>query len=203
MEKTPENKTLGQAIDEVIAALQPLDSTMRMTAIRAACEHLKITLVDKPDNVQLTGHEVRQPSQEPTSPAPQFTDIRSLKEQKQPQTASEMSALIAYYLSEVIKVDERKDTVNVDDMEKYFKQASYPLPKSKPLILHNAKKAGYFDSVGEGRFKLNPVGYNLVVHNLPSSSGEGRSRVKKNASQKRSVVKGGSQRKSKKSSKKA
>jgi hypothetical protein len=35
-------KTIGQAIDEIIRALMPLDDDSRKTAIRASCDHLKI-----------------------------------------------------------------------------------------------------------------------------------------------------------------
>ena len=34
--------TLGQSIDQVISALEPLDEGARQTAINAACEHLGI-----------------------------------------------------------------------------------------------------------------------------------------------------------------
>jgi hypothetical protein len=35
-----EQETLGQAIDEIVAALSPLDEKARSTAIGAACAHL-------------------------------------------------------------------------------------------------------------------------------------------------------------------
>ncbi|MGK2932078.1 MAG: hypothetical protein ACSLFD_04830, partial [Solirubrobacterales bacterium] len=44
------------------------------------------------------------------------------------------------------------------------------------MTLPNATQAGYFDATGEtGKYRLNPVGYNLVVHGLPSGA-EGTSR---------------------------
>jgi hypothetical protein len=36
-----------------------------------------------------------------------------------------------------------------------------------PQVLVDARGAGYFDSAGRGKYKLNPVGHNLVVHKLP------------------------------------
>lgn len=96
-------------------------------------------------------------------------DIRTLKEQKRPSSANEMAALVAYYLAELAPMAERTSEVTKEHMEKYFKQAGFPLPRSIRILLHNAKNAGYFDSAGEGKFRLNPVGYNLVAHNLPRS----------------------------------
>jgi len=94
-------------------------------------------------------------------------DIRRLKEKKQPGSANEMAALVAYYLAEVAGGTERKPAVEISDVEKYFKQANFRLPKHPKMALVNAKNAGYFDATGGGKYKLNPVGYNLVVHSLP------------------------------------
>jgi hypothetical protein len=93
--------------------------------------------------------------------------IRDLKEEKQPQSLSQMAALVAYYLSELAPEIERKHEINAADLVKYFKQANFKLPKSMPQTLPNAAAAGYFDGTGSGRYRLNPVGYNLVVHGLP------------------------------------
>ena len=94
-------------------------------------------------------------------------DIRRLKELKKPGSANEMSALVAYYLAELASESEKKATIDVSDIEKYFKQAQFRLPKRMQMVAVNAKAAGYFDSAGGGQYKLNPVGYNLVVHSLP------------------------------------
>jgi hypothetical protein len=102
-------------------------------------------------------------------------DIKSLREQKQPRSANEMAALVAYYLSHVAPEKERTDSVSVDDMKKYFIQAGFQLPQALSALLNNASAAGYFDRAGRGRFKLNPVGYNLVTHGLPSRAASGGS----------------------------
>jgi len=44
---TTEKKTLGQAIDEIVAALSSLDEKARATAIAAACAHLGL---DRPES---------------------------------------------------------------------------------------------------------------------------------------------------------
>jgi hypothetical protein len=80
-----------------------------------------------------------------------------------------MAALVAYYLSEAAPPEERKSEVTTEDLEKYFKQAGHPLPGALQFTLKNAAAAGYFDPLGSGRYKLNPVGHNLVAHTLPKS----------------------------------
>jgi hypothetical protein len=98
-----------------------------------------------------------------------------------------MAAVVAYYLQELAPPEERKQEVGAQDMVEYFKQASFPLPKATQQVLHNAKAAGYFRGVGAGRFALNPVGYNLVAHNLPraeKSHIRPRPQTKKTATQK-------------------
>lgn len=47
MSTESKNKSLGQGIDEVIAALNGLDAASQITAIKAACDHLKIDLPEK------------------------------------------------------------------------------------------------------------------------------------------------------------
>jgi hypothetical protein len=93
--------------------------------------------------------------------------IRDLKEEKQPESSNQMAALVAYYLSEITEDAERKEEVNTADLEKYFKQAGFKLPKSLSQTLSNATAAGYFDPTGNGLYKLNAVGYNLAAHGLP------------------------------------
>ena len=96
-------------------------------------------------------------------------DIRSLKEQKQPKSAVQMACLVAYYLNEHASDGDKKATVKIEDMEKYFKQGGYKLPQRIGQLLVDAKAAGYFDSAGRGEYRLNAAGYNLVAHGMPTS----------------------------------
>src|SRR5438132_7415886 len=105
------------------------------------------------------------------------TDIRTLTAEKQPRSANEMVALIAYYLSELAPKSDSSSTVNVEKIRKYFKMAGFPMPRVPSSALPNAAAAGYLENVSRGEYRLNPVGYNLVVHGLPRSSSPGPSRV--------------------------
>lgn len=161
-----DEKTIGQAIDEIIRALQPLNESSRITAVRASCDHLDIPITERSKEMAASGQQM--PPTSPTTSSFQL-DIKSFKEQKLPSSANEMAALVAFYLTESAPEHDRKTEVDVNDMTKYFKQASFPLPTSPKDLLVKARNAGYFDSVGSGKYKLNPVGYNLVAHNLPRS----------------------------------
>jgi len=170
--QTQKPKTLGQAIDELIAALSSIDEESRVTAINAACDHLKLDLfrsaspapAERAPAVSIPGEQAG-PSR--------MVDIKSLRAEKQPTSANEMAALVAYYLAELAPEGEGKPEVDTEDMVKYFKQAAFPLPKAPKMLLTNAKNSGYFDSGNAGGYRLNPVGHNLVAHNLPRSGSVG------------------------------
>ena len=163
-------KTLGQAIDEIIAAVEALDEPARVTAVRAACEHLGLSAL-APSAAGQTDAPAAQPPTEliaHTTAAPAaIHDIRSFKAQKAPASAIEMACVVAYFMDSLAEPGERKVEVSTPDMEKYFKQGGYPLQKRMPQLLVSAKAAGYFDAAGHGKYKLNPVGHNLVAHKLP------------------------------------
>jgi len=115
---TKPGPTLGQAIDAIVDALRDLDTTTRASAIRAACEYLSIP------PPQLGEQRQERPAESGASQGDgRPTDIRAFKEAKQPTSANEMGALVAFYLQELAGNSERKTDVDVRDMEKYFKQA--------------------------------------------------------------------------------
>jgi hypothetical protein len=165
-----EKPTLGQAIDLVEKALASFDAPDQQTILMAVCAHLKIgspvpIATAPPAGI---GNPVRAVARSLDS----GTDIRALKEQKQPTSAKQMACVVAYYLGELAPDKERKNTVTVADLEKYFKQAGYPLPQKLEQLLVDAKKAGYFDSEARGEYALNRVGHNLVVHRMPAPAKE-------------------------------
>lgn len=172
---TDKKVSLGQAIDQIVEALESLDGNSRLAALSAVCAHLKIDVSaggasrEKPPQVKDTGLPLRNPPGSFHPPAK--VDIRSLKEQKQPKSARQMACLVAYYLQELAPEGERKDSVSAKDVEKYFKQAGFKLPGKLRQVLADAKQSGYFESGERGEYKLNAVGYNLVAHGLPSDKG--------------------------------
>jgi hypothetical protein len=99
--------------------------------------------------------------------------IEQFKEEKKPRSANEMAAVVAYYLANIAAPGERKERVTQRDIEANFKIARFPLPQHPRVTLTNAKNAGYFDLAGDGEYKLNAVGYNLVAHSMPRGPGSG------------------------------
>jgi hypothetical protein len=107
--------------------------------------------------------------------ATEFTDIRSLKDAKNPSTASQMVALVAYYLEHLAPEGERREFVTADDIKPYFNQAGFELPSAAPgMTLTHAKNAGYLNALARGQYRLNPVGHNLVAYKLPADRAEGK-----------------------------
>lgn len=157
---SPEKLSLGQAIDQIIKALEGLDEKSRPTAISAACAHLGL---ENP----VAEKSILESFFTPGPAATQPRDIRSLKAEKDPESAIEMACVVAFYLLHNAPPSERKESVTIGDMNKYFIQANYPLPKQIKDLLVHAKKSGYFDSLGQGEYRLNAVGHNLVAHSLP------------------------------------
>lgn len=172
--------TLGAAIDQIVAALESLEERSRLTAIHAACEFLSLKATS-PDIIEKpTSHHDKNAENGFKTTHTHHTndnmagvhqvDIRRFKEEKKPKSARQMACVVAYYLKELAPPNERKDTISAEDLEKYFKQAKHPLPEKIAQVLVDVKSAGYMDSTERGQYKLNAVGYNLVAHNLPTSS---------------------------------
>lgn len=176
------------ALDTVIAVLEPLDDEARARVLDYAMRRLGMheVVTSRPLPTASSGPEAGASSPStvaagPTTPT-RATDIRSLREQKAPGSAIEMAALVAYYLSDLAPDDERKQTVTTSDLDRLFKQAGHPLPNRLGNTLPNAAAAGYFDTTAtRGEYKLNPVGYNLVTQTLPRRSGSARPAPRKRA----------------------
>lgn len=192
-------QTEVKAIGEVLGTLEALSGPARERVLAYVTNALNIGLpsvsAGTPTNqpVVLPSSEIDQPPPKVPAPPLGHTDIRSLGESKQPKSAVEMAAVVAYYLSEIAPEGERRESVGTADLDKYFKQAGFRLPKAQNMTLVNAAAAGYFDRVVQGKYKLNPVGYNLVAHNLPSSSADsgsrGRSTTRKKPAKKAGAAK--------------
>jgi hypothetical protein len=157
-----------QAIQSILAAFANLDPEASKRVIGYVLERLKVS-------TQLLDQQTTTPPLPPLvnprqSEAPSVTDIRALKEQKNPRSAIEMTALVAYYLARLAPAGERKEEITSKDVNKYFNQAVYPLPGRPRKTLFDTKNAGYLDAgPSRGSYKLNPVGHNLVVHTLPAT----------------------------------
>lgn len=188
-----------RATEQIVKALSPLDVDARSLVIEHACQLLNISLgmVNTKPLGQTFISPVMSSVANPiaTSPTGIITDIRTLKATKLPKSDNEMACLVAYYLKELAPQSERKEEISKDEIEKYFNQAGFELPKALRMVLPSAKKAGYFDSTSAGLYKLNPVGFNLAAYGLPSN-GTSAKKVNRAVGKRGSILRSGKNKKS-------
>lgn len=169
-----------EAIKAVLTALAPLSEKARASVLDYVAKRLDLPRTQKMPAPRDTpvGVDAAEAGRDTASGA--AVHIKQFKEQKRPRSANEMAAVIAYYLANLAPPEKKKDTVNQKDIETYFKIGVFPLPQQVRVTLPNAKNAGYFDLVGDGEYKLNAVGHNLVAHTLPRGTGtDGARRAKR------------------------
>jgi hypothetical protein len=173
------------AITTIIAALKPLDESTRQNVLDFVLKQLGITVgaVAAPKS-QPIDYESAFPAQTPRADTGEM-DIRTLAEQKKPKTVNDRVAVLAYYLKSLAPADERRDFIKAEDITIYFPGAGFELPTAPRMALTNAKNAGYFHAIGNGQFRLNPVGHNLVTHKLPLGENSVKKRVKRAKPKKR------------------
>jgi hypothetical protein len=179
-----------EAIKAVLHALEPLPAEVRANVLGYVLQRLQIVLApstqaSSSDASGATTGAAGTGGEQQALP----NHIKALKEQKKPRSANEMAALVAYFLANAAPTAERKDKLTAKDIETYFKIAEFPLTKTQ-FTLPNAKAAGYLDAVGDGEYKLNAVGHNLVVHSMPRSTGAKITSRRKPANKARAVKKG-------------
>jgi len=168
------------AIGVILGALESLDGESIQRVLDYVFGRLSIGRSASSSAPPATVVSVTPQGRDAVHPARQ-SSIRDLKDEKKPTASNQMAALVAFYLSEMAPAGERKDSINASDLEKYFKQAGFKLPRAISQALPNAAAAGYFDATERGFYRLNPVGYNLVVHGLPRTDGQvGTSRKRAN-----------------------
>jgi hypothetical protein len=165
------------AIKTVLTCLDELEVDVRKSVLQYVLKRLNLTSTDIFDTNESRNPDDRtRDSEISVNSGKQKSDIegqsihiKEFMEQKKPKSANEMTALIAYYLLNLAEPGERKQKIKAADLETWFKISDFnPFPTGGMRnIINNAKNAGYLDSVGEGDFKLNAVGYNLIKHSLP------------------------------------
>ena len=159
-----------EAIKTVLNALGELTPEVRDNVLDYVLKRLGLNVGALKQRSEPVAPPV-QPQTTVTPPAAtKALHIKEFKNQKNPKSANEMAAVVAYYLVNLAPPDQKKTTVNAKDMDTYFKIADFPLPGKIAKTLPNARGAGYFDLVGDGEYRLNPVGHNLVAHSMPRGS---------------------------------
>ena len=173
------------AITTIIAALRPLDESTRQNVLDFVLKQLGIKAgAVAPPRSQPIDYESAFPAQALRTDAAEM-DIRSLAEKKKPKTVNDKLAVLAYYLKSLAPADEWRDYIKAEDITTYFPSAGFELPTAPRMALTNAKNAGYFHAIGNGQFRPNPVGHNLVTHKLPLGENSVKKRVKRVKQKKR------------------
>ncbi len=183
------DRELG-AIGAVVAALRPLKEDERRSVLEYVLRRFGAVPLQLQPAMQSAPLGPSVAPSTPYSESGAIHDIRTLRQEKAPKSANEMAALVAYYVSELAPPSERKPEINKTDIERYFKSAGFKLTAHAGPTLVNAKNAGYLDGGSDsGYYKLNPVGYNLVVHRLSSTGGRRRERQRSSKNKKASLRK--------------
>jgi len=132
-----------RAMNTIVAALKPLRDDERKRVleyvlVRFGAVPLQASLST---NISATSAVTSAPSSIPSLPSGGIQDIRSLKEAKNPKSANEMTALVAYYVSELATGSDRKSEIDKSDIERYFKSGGFKLTAKAGQTLVNAQHA--------------------------------------------------------------
>ena len=158
------------AIEKLISALEPLQADARQRVLGYVFQRLGLATPAVATGLSPAAGSIHGgsfPTSAEPAPSSQIVDIRSFAAQKAPFSQLERTTVVAFYLAEIAPTAERKAEITGADLTKYSKQAGLPAPPNTRQALFSARHAGYLDTAGRGKYKLNAVGYNLVAHNLP------------------------------------
>lgn len=97
-------------------------------------------------------------------------DIKTFTQSKNPKNDVQFATVVAYYHRFEAKEEERKASINGDDLEDACRKVVWSRPKRPSMTLVNAAAAGLLDKVGNGSYEINAVGENLVAITLPGGS---------------------------------
>lgn len=127
--------------------------------------------------------------QVPSGPTPRAKDIKSFVIEKQPKSDVQFAAVAAYFYRFECPQAARKEVILPKDLDDAGRQARGYSFKNARATLNNAVTLGYFDRAGEGAFRLNAVGENLVAMTLPGAGAETKRRNTRRAKAKLRVPK--------------
>lgn len=178
------------AVKAICDALEPFDEINRERIIRWASERLGLktpiqnTLVNTSGSISTSAsHSLTQEQNSPARPK----DIKTFLDEKNPTSANQLVAAVAYYHKFEAPASERKDSITTDDLMEACRKANRERPKFPAQILVNASSFGLVDKVGSGTYEINAVGENLVAVSMPTT-GHGNSGSRKNTSSAKKVT---------------
>lgn len=164
------------ALRIIITALDPFDESERERIMRWASEKLGIK------NFIPTATQGAPPAANTNIPPAALggtKDIKSFLSEKNPTSANQLVAAVAYYYKFEASAAERKNSITKEDLLDACRKANLERPKAANVVMVNAAKYGLVDNVGTGAYEINAVGENLVAVTMPTA-GHGNSGKKRN-----------------------
>lgn len=163
-----------EAVRIVVQTLEPFDSKDRERIIRWAKEKLGMPIDAQPGIAAPVPFHAPAEAKGTTQVhatiqrARQGKDIKTFVSEKAPSSDRQLAATVAYYYAFEAPENERKDSIDKDDLiEACRKVGSRRRPTVPGQTLRNAAHAGYLDRTERGKYRLNTVGENLVAMVLP------------------------------------
>jgi hypothetical protein len=96
-------------------------------------------------------------------------DIKTFVTQKNPSSDNQLAATIAYYYA--FRAPQAKESINSVDLRQACRLIYGTSKLKNPAqTLINAHNSGLLDKAGDGAYRVNTVGENLVAMTLPSTS---------------------------------
>jgi len=153
----------------IVDTLKELDKVQQERALRFASEtlglsNLQIAPIPSPPHIPPAN------AQSPVGMPGRALDIKQFTESKAPKSDQQFAAVVAYYYQFEAPELERKASINASVLSDAARLANRRRPSRHALA--NAKRSGYLDAVGNGEYKVNTVGENLVAITLPGSASE-------------------------------
>ncbi|MBX3352528.1 MAG: hypothetical protein KF684_06300 [Phycisphaeraceae bacterium] len=172
---TAEAKTPLNAAQTIVEELKGMNAEDQSLALQFAIQTLRLALPTVQAPVAQGPAYSAIPHSHAASGVPAtWSDIKSFTSAKAPKSDQQFTAVVAYYYQYEAPERDRKDFIDPETMKEAARMAGRPQVKRWAMTLSNAKNAGYLDSAGHGKFKLNSVGENLVAITLPESGAGGR-----------------------------
>ncbi len=170
-----------EAVRTIADALSQFDDTEKERILRWAREKvgLKISTAspEQSNQAPVLQNQAHQPNILTSSSTKK--DIKTFLQEKDPTSANQLVAAVAYYYKFEASESEKKSSITKEDVLDACRKATLPRPKAPAVVMVNAAKYGLIDNVGTGAYEINSVGENLVAVAMPTS---GKSSSKKSNS---------------------
>jgi hypothetical protein len=160
------------AVRVISTALEPFDQVQREMILRFVRERVGMPLTNGVPGA--AGSPPSPPVVDQTTPPTPVpisgkgpTDIKSFMEHKNPKNDIQAVAAVAYFYKFEAPASEHRDAITADEYVNACRLVGRQRPGRAAQTMHNAVRGGLVDAVGDGTFKLNSVGENLVAVVLP------------------------------------